>query len=184
MSGLGVLTAIVIVGLLSGAVFYRYQRGRVEARLASEIAEAPKSPDERLALWLTLVGPQIHHRLAVVGRFTPEMPWLVTHAVAAADGGAPELFGIECDALPHDLARREGMTIVVPLPAPHRLGRATLVGERAQRVPLYAADVKLEPVTRLRELALYLLEGIPHALERDVPGATLEIHVASEPAGG
>jgi len=178
VSGLGVLSAIVVVGVATGAGFYRYQRALQDERLQAEMAAVPTTPEERLGLWLELSGPQIHHRLAVVGRFTPEMPWLVTHAVAAPDGGPPELWGIDCGELPKELARREGMTVVVPLPRPRGLGRATLTGERADRVPLFASDAALDPAARLRELALYLLEGIPGALERDVPGARLEIRVA------
>lgn len=178
VSGIGVLVGIVVLGLLTGAGFYRYQRARIERRLASEMAAAPESPEERLALWLQLSGPQIHHRLAVVGRFTPEMPWLVTHAVAAADGGPPEVFGVDCASLPKDLAHLEGLKVVVELPHPRALGRVELSGERANRVPLYAPELALDPAQRLTELALYLLEGIPRALERDVPGASLEIRVA------
>jgi hypothetical protein len=175
-SGLAVLLAVVVVGLLTGAGFYRFQRGRMDARLAAELAQAPTTSAERLALWLRYGGPQIHHRLAVVGRFTPEMPWLVTHALA--DGaGPPQLFGVDCAALPQDLARLEGLKVVVELPAPCALGRATLDGERSHRVPLFAPDASPDGARELKELALYLLEGIPGALERDVPGATLEIRV-------
>jgi hypothetical protein len=179
-NGLGVLVAIVVVGLLTGAGFYRWQRGRMDASLAVELAAAPTTPEERAALWLRLSGPQIHHRLAVVGRFTPELPWLVTHAVAEPEGGAPVLWGIDCATLPTDLAHLEGMRVVVELPRPRALGRAPLEGERAQRVPIYAAEARPDPTQRLSELALFLLEGIPKALERDVLGASLEIRVAPE----
>jgi len=176
-SGLTVLSGIVLVGLLTGAGFYRYQRGKMDARLAAEIAEVPNTPAERAALWLRYAGPQIHHRLAVVGRFAPDMPWLVTHAVAGADG-AHEIWGIDCSELSKELAHLEGLTVVVELPAPRLLTRASLAGEQVQRVPLYAAAVSPDARQRLVELALYLLEGMPHALERDVPGASLTIRVA------
>lgn len=178
MSGIAVLVGIVVLGLVTGAGFYRYQRARADRSLAIEMAAVPKSPEERLALWLRLSGPQIHHRLAVVGRFTPEMPWLVTHAVAVAEGVPPELYGVDCATLSKDLAHLEGRKVVVELPRPHALGRVELSGERANRVPLYDPDVPVDPSQRLTELALYLLEGIPGALERDVPGASLEIRVA------
>jgi hypothetical protein len=151
----------------------------MDARLAAELAQAPTTPAERAALWLRYGGPQIHHRLAVVGRFAPERPWLVTHAVARA-AGEPELWGIDCAALTPELARLEGLTVVVELPAPRVLARAALTGEPGQRVPLYAPEVRPDAAQRLSELALYLLEGIPGALERDVPGAKLEIRVAKE----
>lgn len=180
VSGLGVLAAIVVVGLLTGAGFYRWQRGKMDAKLAVEMAAAPTTPEESAALWLRLMGPQIHHRLAVVGRFTPELPWLVTHALADPDGGVPVLWGIECATLSRDLAHLEGMRVVVELPRPRPLGPAPLEGERAQRVPIYAPEARPDPTQRLSELALFLLEGIPKALERDVPGASLEIRVAPE----
>lgn len=175
-SGIGVLLAIVVVGIATGAGFYRWQRGKLDARVAEELAAAPTTPEERAALWLRLSGPQIHHRLAVVGRFTPEMPWLVTHAVARPDG-PPELWGIDCAVLSKELAHLEGLTVVVTLPRPVALGRAELTGERAQRVPLFAPESVPDLEVRLTDLALFLLEGIPHALERDVPGAHLVIRV-------
>lgn len=178
VSGVGVLVAIVVVGVATGAGFYRWKRAGMDARLASEMAAVPSSPEERAALWLRLSGgPQIHHRLAVVARFAPEMPWLVTHAVSASDGGAPELWGIDCAGLARELARLEGLRVVVELPRPVFLGRAVLANERAQRVPLYAPGAVPDATARLTDLALFLLEGIPRALERDVPGARLEIRV-------
>jgi hypothetical protein len=178
-SGLAVLAGIVVAGLITGAGFYRYQRRKMDASLAAELADAPKTPAERAALWLRYAGPQIHHRLAVVGRFSPEQPWLVTHAVARP-GGEPELWGVDCTALTPELAHLEGLTVVVELSAPRVLARAALVGEQGQRVPLYAPETSPDAAQRLSELALYLLEGIPKALERDVPGASLTIRVASE----
>ncbi len=179
VNGLAVLVVIVIVGLVTGAGFYRYKRQEMDAVLADELAAAPKTSAERLALWLRVSGPQIHHRLAVVGRFAADKPWLVTHALARADG-PPELWGIDCATIPQDLAHLEGLCVVVELPAPRPLTRATLDGEQENRVPLYAPEVRPDPATRVSELALYLLEGIPGALARDIPGASLVIRVAQE----
>jgi len=179
VSGLVVLVGIVVAGLITGAGFYRYQRGRMDARIAAELAQAPKTPAERAALWLRFAGPQIHHRLAVVARFAPDKPWLVTHAVARPRGD-PELWGIDCAGLSAELAHLEGLSVVVDLPAPRVLAHASLADEQAQRVPLYAAEARPDAAQRLSELALYLLEGIPRALERDVPGASLTIRVAAE----
>lgn len=179
VNGLLVFVLLVVVGLVTGAGFYRYKRQAMDAALAEELAAAPSSSAERLALWLRVAGPQIHHRLAVVGRFAPDKPWLVTHAVARGDG-PPGLWGIDCAALPKDLAHLEGLTVVVALPAPRELARVALEDRQASRVPLYASDVRPDPATRVSELALYLLEGIPRALERDIPGARIEIRVAPE----
>jgi hypothetical protein len=177
VNGLLVLVAIVVVGLLAGAGFYRMKRGELDARVAAELAAAPTTPAERVALWLRLAGPQIHHRLAVVGRFSADMPWLVTHAIASG-AEPPEIWGIDCSALPLELAHLEGLTVVVELPAPRRLGNAALGAELLERVPLFAPEVRPDGRARLGELALHLLEGMPRALERDVPGAALVVRVA------
>jgi len=173
-SGLLVLSLIVVAGLLSGVVYYRYARSRQAATLAAEMAAVPSSPEERLTLWLRYSAPQIHHRLTQVARFSPEKPWLVTHAVARADG-PPELWGIDCEALSRDIVRQEGLVAVVALPHPRALGRAELEAGQGERVPLFAPEVALDADQRLVELALYLLEGLPRALERDIPGAHLEV---------
>jgi hypothetical protein len=176
-NGLVVLFSIVAVGLLTGAVFYRWKRGQMDADVAREIAAAPQSPQERVDLWLELAGPQIHHRLAVVARFSPALPWLVTHAVAR-EGGPPELWGIDCAALPLELAHREGLQVVIELPAPRALGRAELAADQQSRVPLFAPWTGIDPAARLKSLALYLLEGMPAALARDIPGAEIVVRVA------
>jgi hypothetical protein len=176
-NGILVLVGVVVVGLLTGTVFYRWKRRTAQARIAAEIEAAPRTPEGRVALWLRLAGPQIHHRLAVVARFAPDMPWLVTHAVSQSEG-PPELWGIDCGALPRELARLEGLSVVVDLPRPRALGRMELSGPRARRVPLFASEARPDPAARLAELALYLLEGMPDALRRDVPGAALTIRVA------
>jgi len=175
--GLSVLLVLVVVGLGSGAGFYRWQRARQAERFQRELEAVPQGFEERLDLWLRLAGPQLHHRLAVVGRFTPEEPWLVTHARAQA-GEVPELFGVPCSELAPTFARREGRVVVVELPAPRALGRAALTGERAQRVPLFAPEVEVDAAERLRTLALHLFDDIPAALARDLPGASLEVRVA------
>ena len=178
VSGLGILATIVALGVLSGAGFYRFTRGRQDAELAADLERGPRTLEESLALWLRLVGPQIHHRLCVVGRLSEERPWLVTHAVARA-GAESELWGIDCAELPRELARLEGVRVVVELPAPRALGLERLQDETRNRVPVFAVSAGLDPAARLRELALYLLEGIPAALARDVAGAELEIRVAA-----
>lgn len=177
--GLAVLAVLVVVGLGSGAGFYRWQRMRQAERFQRDLAAAPQSTEERLDLWLELVGPQLHHRLAVVGRFTSEEPWLVTHAQGRA-GEIPELFGVTCAELQPTFARRSGLEVVVALPAPHALGRIDLVGERAQRVPIFAPEVAVDAPARLAALALYLFEDMPAALERDIPGARIVLEVAGQ----
>ena len=178
--GLPVLAGIVVLGLLSGAAYYQYQRPRVLAQMARAKSEAPTTPRERLELWHRYGSAQIHHRLTQFARFSPEMPWLVTHAIAGSAGELPEIWGIDCEALPQEISHLEGLTVVVDLPVPTALGHAALAGDSADRVPLYAAGQPIpHPSERLRDLALFLLEGMPRALERDIEGASLEVRVGT-----
>ncbi len=178
-SGLFVLAGIVVLGVLSGAGYYHYQRPKVAAEMERLRAEAPDTPRGRLELWHRHGAAQIHHRLSNFGRFAPDKPWLVTHAIAAQDGGAPELWGVDCEALPRELSRLEGLTVVVELPAPRPLARAELSAEQRSHVPVFAPGAA-PPDARalLVDLALYLLEGMPRALERDIEGARLVVRVA------
>lgn len=183
VAGLPVLAGIVVLGLLSGAAYYQWQRPRVLAQMERAKSEAPTTPRERLELWHRYGAAQIHHRLTQFARFSPEMPWLVTHAIAGTGAEPPEIWGIDCEALPQELSHLEDMTVIVELPAPRPLGRAPLSGDFASRVPLYAPGQPIpDPAERLRDLALFLLEGMPRALARDIEGATIEIRVGT--AGG
>ncbi len=181
VNGLLVLCGIVLLGLGSGAAYYQYRRPKMAAERERWLAQAPSTPRGRLELWYRYGAPQIHHRLTQVARFSTAMPWLVTHAVASAEEGEPEIWGIDCTALTPELARLEGMTVVVELPRPRLLGRGRLAGDEARHVPVYAATQAVpDPSGRLKELALFFLEGLPRALERDIPGACLEIRVAAQ----
>jgi hypothetical protein len=183
-SGLWILAGIVVIGLLSGAGLFHSRRSAANAALAErekQRAAAPHGPEERLVLWAQFGAPQIHHRLAEVARFSPERPWLVTHAVADPAGGDPELWGIDCTELdPERLTRVEGLTAVVELPHPRALGRVALSKGMAEHVPVFAANTPVDAEQRLRDLALALLEGMPRALESDIEGAHLEIRIAPQ----
>jgi hypothetical protein len=182
--GLWVLAGIVVIGLLSGAGLFHARRAsarEAQAKLDAELAATPDDPAQRLALWARFGAPQIHHRLSQVARFSPELPWLVTHAIADPAGGDPELWGIDCTEIdPERVLRVEGLSAIVELPHPRALGRAPLAKGTSDHVPLFAAGTPVDGVERLRTLALALLEGMPHALERDIEGAQLEIRVAPE----
>lgn len=173
------LGAIVLLGIGSGAAYFQYKAPRLEAEFDRELAALPEDPAARLELWHRYGAPQIHHRLSTFARFSPECPWLVTHAVRTAGGGDPELYGIDCTALPATLSHVEGTTVVVELPAPRLLGSRPLHGDQASFVPIYESGASVpDPGARLRELALYFLDKLPAALAKEIPGATLEIRVA------
>lgn len=179
-NGLLVLLGIVVLGLATGAGYLAYKAPQLARERRAMLAQAATDDEGRLAQWLQFGGPQIHHRLARFARFSSECPWLVTHRVAAPDGGLPEVWGIDCGELPQDLARQEGMTIVVELPAPRPLGRVALDEAQSRYVPTYAAALDAGAAeARLIELATFFLEGLPRALAREIPGASLVIRVVS-----
>lgn len=178
------LGAIVLLGIGSGAAYFQYKAPRAAAAFDREVAAIPESPEERLALWLRYGAPQFHHRLSTFARFSPECPWLVTHAVRPADGGDPELWGIDCSRIPQSFSRIEGLTVVLELPEPRCLGRAPLHGDQASFVPLYDAGAAIPDAReRLRDLALHFLERLPAAMAKEVPGAMLAIRIVpADPA--
>lgn len=179
-NGLLVLLGIVVLGLGTGAGYLAYKAPQLARERRAMLAQAASDGEGRLTQWLQFGGPQIHHRLARFARFSSECPWLVTHRVAAPDGGLPAVWGIDCRALPQDLARREGMRIVVELPAPRLLGRVALDEAQSRYVPTYAAPPQAAVAeARLVELATFFLEGLPGALAREIPGTSLVIRVVS-----
>ncbi len=179
-SGLLVLCAIVVIGMGSGAAVYQYKSPKLAAELRAELDAAPQTPEGRLEAWHLIGGPQIHHRLSKFARFTPELPWLVTHAIEAADGGKPELWGIDCDELPMQLSEIEDMTVVIDLPPSRALGRHELHGDMVEHVPLMSETGSFDGDKRLADIAIYLLEGMPRALEKDIEGARIRVRVGGE----
>jgi len=126
-----------------------------------------------------MAAPNLHRRLTEIGRFSAAEPWLVTHALRLPDGGV-DFYGLACDEIPRNLAHLEGLELVVELGAPHRLGPGDLDRERARYVPVFDDLAALRsPSQRLIELATYLLEGLPAALEKDIPGAKLVVRVVA-----
>ena len=184
--GLLVMLALVAVGLSVSVGYFFWSltskasaaRRIIEAR-KREIAEAPRTPEGRLAHWLTFGAPQIHHRLEIM-RFSAEQPWLVTHAVRT-DGeadGRVEIYGIDLSDLPQTIARIEGSTVHVKLPIPRRLGAGPLTGDNALAVPIAARpDLVPDPIERAKFLVRFALDGLSGALERDIPGAKLSIEI-------
>ncbi len=177
--GLLVLVGIVVIGVTSGAAYFHYKAPRLKKALDEKLAAAPKTAAGRLAAYHVYGEPNIHHRLSVVGRFSEERPWLVTHALDVGEGQL-ELWGIDCESIPHGVSTVEGMTVFVDLPAPYALGRIPRDGQFTSYVPVYssAADVP-DPAARLTTVATHLLEGMPAALARDIEGATIEFRIAA-----
>jgi hypothetical protein len=187
--GLLVMLALVLVGLSVSAGYFFWSLTSkasatwkiIDAR-KREIAEAPTTPEGRLAHWLVFGAPQIHHSLEMM-RFSAAQPWLVTHAVRAggAEEGNVEIYGIDLSGLPVTIARVEGSTVHVKLPMPRRLAVGPLTGDNAVSVPVAArADLAPDPVERAKFLVHYALDRLFDALERDIPGAKIAIEIGPE----
>jgi hypothetical protein len=177
-NGFLVLVGLVVLGLGSGAAYFHYKQPKLAAEMQAQIEAAPKTPRGKLEQWHVIGAPQIHHRLSQFALFDPpERPWLVTYAVGAGDG-PPELWGIDCGALPRELSHLEDMTVVIELPTPTLLGHGSLADDQFNFIPLYPeGEPTPDQAARLRDLALYLLAGIPDALGNDIEGASLEIRI-------
>jgi hypothetical protein len=187
--GLLVMLALVLVGLSVSAGYFFWSLTSkasatwkiIDAR-KREIAEAPTTPEGRLANWLKFGAPQIHHRLEIM-RYSAAQPWLVTHAVrtAGGDDGRVEIYGIDLTGLPVSIARVESSTVHVKLPMPRRLSIGPLTGDNAVAVPVAArADLVPDPVERAKFLVHFALDDLSGALERDIPGAKLAIEIGPE----
>jgi hypothetical protein len=172
-----ILLALIAVGMGIPA-FYRWAAVKLKVDREALLAAAPSLPEARLAKWLEFGAPQIHHALEMA-RFSDRQPWYVTHVVAPASSSEPpSIYGIDFSKLPQDVARQDGLTVLVVLAAPALLARDVLVGDRALGVPVFQADAS---VPDGRELALKrlvpYLDYLERGLVRDIPGAQIVIEV-------
>ncbi len=181
--GLFVLLGIVAIGMGTPAYFH-YKAPRLKAELQARVAAAPKTLEGRVEAWHLHGGPQIHHRLTNFGRWSEELPWLITHAVERPDGRL-DLYGVDCTQIaPGTLTRIEALTVVVELPYPRLLGTEALTAGQLTYVPVYAQGVEIpDPAVRLEGLCRALLKRLPDALEKDIEGARLEFRVSPAQAG-
>lgn len=181
-SGLGTLAVLIVLGVGVTSGYLQWKAPDLRARVASirsEVAVAPASPEGRLANWAVYGDPLIHNRLLQM-RFSAEQPWLVTHAVGTSPA-ALEIYGIDLTDMPRDIVRIEGLRAIVHLPAPRLLGIGPLTGDHASFVPVYPAESSAPAATeRARELGRYALEGLGHALARDIEGASLAVEIGPE----
>src|SRR5690349_21266377 len=104
--GLLVIGLLVLVGVGVTAGYLQWKApevGEIIAGRKRAIAEAPKTPEGRLAQWLVFGAPQIHHRIEMM-RFSAAQPWLVTHAVRLEPGSSDRLaiYGVDLTDMPKD----------------------------------------------------------------------------------
>jgi hypothetical protein len=186
-NGLWLVLALVVVGMGIGTIYYRWKAPPLIAERRAMLASLPKEGEPRLQAWMDFGPPMIHNRLRYL-RLSEQQPWIVTHVVEQPDG-PPAVFGVDFTELPVEMTTRDGMTVVVSLPAPRELARAEPRGDLARSVPRFrpgqaipAADRRLEEMV---EYALRHPDDFIARMERDVAGATLVVEVgASERARG
>ncbi len=181
IGGLLLMFLLILVGLGASSAFFRWKAPEVARELDRQASEAPTEPMGRVGAWLKYGGPQIHNRLQFL-RLSPRMPWLVSHAVEDGDPAGPELYGLDLAALPQDIARQDGMRVVVDLPHPGLLGRGEPEGENAREIPRFATRAEAPDVAvRIHDLVSWALShpnDMPRALAEDIPGASLAVEVA------
>lgn len=174
-SGIGVLTAIVVVGL-AVPTYYLWVVPRLKQEADRLRVEAPGEPVERLGVWFRFGQPQIHTAL-VRARFSAARPWYVTHVVQAAEAGEPPtIYGIDFTDLPVDVVQHVGLEVRVVLPAPAVLAHDVLVGDKALGVPVYAAGAEVPDPRLIAKLRLErYFEGMAEAVAKDIPTAYLVV---------
>lgn len=181
MRGLLVVLALVVLGIGVGSQWWKTDALReTRRRIQAARDAAPTDEEGRLEVWVTYANPQIHSCLQQM-RLAPDMPWLVTHAVRAAGEEDVELHGIDLSWIPTNLARRDGLVVRVPLPAPTAVGRGRLTGDMARYVQVFGDGMRVpDPAERLRFLVQRALGELPAGLQRDLEFAGFELEVRPE----
>ncbi len=181
VNGLLLLFLLILLGLGASSAFFRWKAPAVAREIDRQAREAPTEPVARVGAWLKYGGPQVHNRLQFL-RLSSRMPWLVSHVVEDGHPDGPAIYGLDLAALPQDIARQDGLRVIVTLPAPGLLGRGEPVGENARDVPRFASEAEAPDVSeRVRALVTWALSNpsdMPGALAEDIPGATMTVEVA------
>jgi hypothetical protein len=184
VNGLVLMFVLVAAGMGITSIYYNWKAPAIVAERRAALASMSTEPAPMLDLWLEYGAPAIHARLQQM-RIGPAQPWLVTHA-QEADVAAepPRLWGVDLAALEPAWVHREGLTVVVDLPAPRELGRAWLPADKEAGVLRLSAGVEQPPAgasaARAAEVARWSLERLDQAVRKDIPGASLEVRVAEE----
>jgi hypothetical protein len=184
VNGLALMLALVAAGMGITSIYYHWKAPAIVAERRAALASMSTAPESMLDLWLEYGAPAIHARLQQM-RIEAAHPWLVTHARESERAGEPPLlWGIDLAGLDPAWVRREGVTVVLTLPAPRELGRAWLPADKQGGV-LRLAEGVLEPSSeassaRALEVARWSLARLDRAVRKDIPGATIEVRVAEE----
>jgi hypothetical protein len=185
VNGLVLLLLLVSAGMGITSVYYHWKAPAIVAQRRAELAAMSKEPEPMLEMWLQWGAPGIHYRLQQM-RISASTPWLATHAQASTSGDQPPLlWGIDLTDLSPAWVRREGLNVIVDLPAPRLLGRAWIGPDKEPGVikvaPQTPAPSPEACATRVREICEFALERLVKALPEDIPGASVEVRVAPSP---
>jgi hypothetical protein len=180
VSGILLIVTLILLGLWAAAV-YAWRAPKLIGEMKAERAALPASSEGRLDRWLEFGSGLIHQRLVQV-RHSAQQPWLVSY-VLTSPGAEDEIWGVDLSDLDPSDSRREGLAVIVSLPAARLLGRGELSGDKALHVPRYAPGAERpHPDRRAEEVAAWALRPLAEALAKDIPGAELRVQVGDAPA--
>lgn len=184
VNGLVLMLVLVAAGMGITSIYYHWKAPAIVAERRAALASMSTDPEPMLVLWLEYGAPAIHARLEQM-RIGAAQPWLVTHAQAApVEGEPPRLWGVDLTALEPAWVQREGLAVIVALPAPRELGRAWLPADKEAGVLRLSAGLDAPPAgaaaARAEEVAQWSLERLDQAVRKDIPGASIEVRVAEE----
>jgi hypothetical protein len=177
--GLALLAALVGAGIGASSLLYRQVAANLADNAAAARGELPRTPEGRLDRWIEHVEPGMASFLQQY-RLSEERPWIVTHAVGADRRGAElEIWGFDFTSLPKHFVRREGLDVVVEVPAARLLGTGELSGDRLSNVPCIAPGVAFDVEARERQVVEWALQRFVTGLTRDIEGAKLVVRIGS-----
>jgi hypothetical protein len=184
MNGLLLVLLLVLGGMGIGSFYYRIKAPGIIREMRAMRDGIPTAGEPRLEKWMEFGAPMIHGRLTKL-RLSSQQPWLVTHVVESDQEGRPgEVWGVDFTDLPIDIIRRDGMQVVIELPAATPLAEARLVGEHTVRVPRYARNAEIpNPNRRVEEMIRYALrhpDDFIARVEREIEGASIVVRCGED----
>jgi hypothetical protein len=186
VNGLVFVIGLVVLGLGAGVLLYRWRASQVATMIERDLSSLPQDPEARLQRWLDDYGRVIVRQALVQLRYEAERPWILSHTRSTVRNSAEqEVWGIDLDEPPEGLARREGLAIVLELPAAHVLMTGAIGGDKALNVPHFEPSAPpFDADARVRSIVEWSLAKVGRSLGRDVPGASLRVETLSGVRGG
>lgn len=175
------LLGIVVMGMAVPA-FFRWQVGLAEDQRDLILEEAPSTAEGQAELYLKMAGPGIVQALSMA-RFSAEKPWIVTHVVHSGDHAQPPaIYGVNVEDIPHNCARRDGIDVVISMPAPSLMGRDVLVGDNAMGVQVFPAGSTPDGNSILERRLRFALKRMIDSFPKDIPDARYRFEFTGWPA--